>query len=473
MSNIYEKGVFIFHRDLRIVDNVGLAQALTECKKVYTCFIFTTEQVVHNEYKSDAAVKFMIESLEELSKDIHSKGGKLMVMYGNHTDCVKHFAESTGANAIYYNKDYSPYAIERDGEVVEYCKKNSVKCIESSDYYLYEPGTIKTSGNKIYQKYTPFYERVNKIRIGSSVSITSRQYSKLSAGGEDIPSSKKITLASAKTKFISHSYECLGDCPIGGRDPAIIVLKSAVRRLDDYDDGRDVLIYKTSALSPYIKFGCVSIREVYHAFEKKYGISSGFIRQLIWRDFFAHVLFGFPKVLGAKGFVEEYKNIQWRNSKSDFEKWKAGKTGFPLVDACMRELNATGYMHNRGRMVVATFLVKTLLLNWKLGEKYFAQKLRDYDVASNNGNWQSISSTGVDRKPYFRDMNPWIQSAKLDKDAEYIKTWVPELKDVEAKDIHKWDKMYSDDKYRDIKYIDPMVSYAEQKEKMLKLYRSI
>lgn len=473
MSNIYEKGLFIFHRDLRIVDNAGLAQALTECKSVCTCFVFTPEQVSHNEYKSDAAVKFMIESLESLKKSIHDKGGELVVLYGNHFQCVKQLAESIGANAIYYNKDYSPFAIARDGEVSEFCREKELKCIEAADYYLYEPGTIKTTGNKTYQKYTPFYEAVNKKRVQSSLAISSRQYSKLKSCGEDAPSSKKITLSEATHKFISSSYEPAEDSPIGGREEGLSVLRNAIARLGDYENKRDFLTYKTSGLSPYIRFGCVSIREVYHAFAKKHGAGSGFIRELIWRDFFAHVLFGFPQVLGAKGFAEEYKGISWRTSKTDFDKWKTGKTGFPLVDACMRELNATGYMHNRGRMVVATFLVKTLLINWKLGEKYFAQKLRDYDVASNNGNWQSISSTGVDRKPYFRDMNPWIQSAKFDPDAEYIKKWVPELKDVEAKDIHKWYKMYQAEKYDDIKYSSPIVSYEEQKEKMLKLYRSV
>jgi deoxyribodipyrimidine photo-lyase len=415
----------------------------------------------------------MIESLEDLSKAIRDKGGHLMLMYGDHLQCVKQFAEAVDVSAIYYNKDYSPYAVERDKKISDYCKSKDLKCIEAADYYLHEPGTIKTSGNKVYQKYTPFYEACHKKRVPSSVSISARQYSKLKAGGEEgVPSTKKITLSQASNKFVSRGFECGEDCPLGGRDEGVHVLRSALTRLGDYSKDRDFLTYKTSGLSPYIRFGCVSIREVYHAFEKKHGGGSGFIKELLWRDFFAHVLYGFPQVLGAKGFVEDYKSIRWRSSTSDFEKWKIGKTGFPIVDACMRELNAAGYMHNRGRMIVATFLVKTLLLNWKWGEKYFAQKLRDYDVASNNGNWQSISSTGVDRKPYFRDMNPWIQSAKFDPDAEYIKKWVPELKEVDARDIHKWYQMYNNEKYKEVKYSSPMVSYEEQKEKMLKLYRS-
>lgn len=475
MSNIHEKGLFIFHRDLRIVDNAGLARALQECKTVYTCFIFNPAQVTSaNDFKSDSAVLFMIESLEDISADIHAKGGHLITLYGNNLQCVKNLVDSLKVEAVYYNKDYTPFAVERDGEVADYCKHKNINCVEVFDGYLFEPGTVTTGGKKAYQKYTPFYEAVVRRRVPAPISITSRQYSKLKPGdGEDIAASKKITLAEAKKKFVSASYHPGEDAPKGGRKEAASQLRSALTRLGDYPSKRDYLTYQTSGLSPYIRFGCVSAREVYHSFAKKYGGTSAFVRELIWRDFFAHALFGFPQALHPKGYSEEYRKIKWRSSHSDFDKWKRGETGFPLVDACMRELNATGYMHNRGRMVVATFLTKTLLVNWKWGETYFAQKLRDYDVASNNGNWQSISGTGVDKKPYFRDMNPWIQSAKFDPEAEYIKKWVPELKDVAAKDIHKWFKMYGEEKYKDVKYGEPMVSYDEQKEKMLKLYRAI
>ena len=255
----------------------------------------------------------------------------------------------------------------------------------------------------------------------------------------------------------------------GGRELALTRLRRATREMTEYDIERDYFIFETTLLSAYIKFGCVSIREVYHSFKHTYGIHSGIIRELIWREFFAHILYGFPGVLNGY----RYKDIEWRKSHRDFDKWAKGKTGFPIVDACMRQLNETGYMHNRGRMVVANFLVKTLLINWKWGETYFAQHLVDYDPASNNGNWLSISGTGVDQKPYFRDMNPWIQSAKFDKDAEYIKRWVPELKEVESRVIHKWDLYCTDPKYKGVRYPKPMVSYGEQKVKMLEMYREV
>ena len=204
---------------------------------------------------------------------------------------------------------------------------------------------------------------------------------------------------------------------------------------------------------------------MFWAVRNKYGLKCGLLRELVWRDFFAHILNGFPEVMRGS-FA--YKNIRWSENRDHFSRWKQGKTGFPMVDACMRQLNATGYMHNRGRMLVATFLCKTLLIDWRWGERYFAQKLTDYDPASNNGNWQSISSTGVDRKPYFRDMSPWIQMQKFDRDAEYIKEWVPELCEVDTRDIMNWDTAHT--KYPANLYFKPIVDYSEQKAKMMEMY---
>ena len=227
---------------------------------------------------------------------------------------------------------------------------------------------------------------------------------------------------------------------------------------------RNILKCNTSILSAYIKFGCISIREVYHFFKDTFGLSSELIRQLIWRDFYAHVLFAYPNVLDKSS-----NKIKWMKNKGYFDKWCSGNTGFPIIDACMRQLNNTGWMHNRGRLVTSCFLVKTLLLDWREGEKYFANKLIDYDVASNNGNWQWISGTGVDSMPYFRTFNPWTQSENYDNDAEYIKQWVPELNDVEPKDIHNWDEMYK--KYKDINYPKPIVEFRKQRIKSLELYK--
>jgi deoxyribodipyrimidine photo-lyase len=331
-----------------------------------------------------------------------------------------------------------------------------------SDYYLYEPGTIN-SGKSAYKKYTPFYTNVLHKAVDEPRTTKINNFTKTSINIEN-----QISLDQAFDRFTKDNQHILVH---GGRTMGLQRLKTAIREQKKYDEKRDFFIEQTTFLSAYIKFGCVSIREVYHAFKKTYGLGHGLIRELIWREFFVHVLYAYPEVVG-RSYQPRYQHIQWHNSAANLKKWQKGLTGFPIVDACMRQLNATGYMHNRGRMTVASFLIKTLLMDWRLGEKYFAQQLTDYDVASNNGNWQGISGTGVDMKPYFRDMNPWIQQEKFDKNAEFIKRWVPELKDVEPADIHQWNTTNSDSKYKGIKYPKPIIDYYEQKTKMLSMYKN-
>ena len=460
----FEKGLFIFHRDLRIVDNIGLLRALKECKKVYTCFIFTPEQIGRgNKYRSKNAIQFMMESLKELSRVLKEHGGELIVMFGDTTAMTRLLIHRLDVSAIYTNKDYTPYALERESKLARLSKSLQKTFVETSDYYLYEPGSVTTSTHKFYQKYTPFYDAVVRRKVEMPHSYNKNAYNGLSDFSG--PLEYRTTLTEMTEKYSSVPSDTI--VVNGGRERGLVRLRQATHNQSHYTTERDNLVYETTLLSAYIKFGCVSVREAYHAFSKVYGPSSGLIRELIWREFFAHVLFGFSGVLD--GYT--YKGIRWRTSKGDFEKWKKGQTGFPIVDACMRQMNETGYMHNRGRMIVANFLVKTLLLNWKWGEMYFAQMLVDYDVASNNGNWQSISGTGADQKPYFRDMNPWIQSSKFDADARYIKKWVPELRNVEPNAIHKWELYWNDPKYKGVRYPKPMVSYGEQKAKMMEMYR--
>jgi len=454
-----KNGLFIFHRDLRTQDNNGLLESSRQCEKLYTCFIFTPEQVGKaNSFRSQNAIQFMIESLGELMGDLNKQGGELLLFYGNQNAILRSLIQELDIDAIYFNKDYTPYSVKRDQETEDLCKKFSIECQMFADYYLFEPGSIKTGGGSAYKKYTPFYNAAIKKHVPEP---TRKQISHLSKTTKNMPN--RISLKDAFSHFTKENEGILVH---GGRSNGIQRLKLALRDQKQYDKKRDFFIENTTFLSAYIKFGCVSIREVYHTLKPIHGI----VRELIWRDFFAHVLYAYPTVVG-QSYQEKFRKIKWHHSESDFEKWKKGQTGFPIVDACMRQLNTTGYMHNRGRMTVASFLVKILLMDWRLGEKYFAQKLTDYDIASNNGGWQGISGTGVDMKPYFRDMNPWIQSSNFDNDAEFIKKWVPELKDVDAKDIHKWYDAWTDEKYKNVKYPKPMVDYGEQKQKMLHMYR--
>ena len=252
----------------------------------------------------------------------------------------------------------------------------------------------------------------------------------------------------------------------GGRTNAITQLKVAAKNIKNYPRTHNELSQPTSQLSAYIKFGCISIREVYKTFRSKHD----FIRQLFWRDFYANILYSFPQVLGH-ALKPNYNKVRWHHNTNWFNAWTKGETGFPVVDAGMRELNETGYMHNRARLITSSFLIKTLLIDWQKGEQYFAKKLTDYDPASNNGNWQWTAGSGADSQPYFRIFNPWLQGENFDPNCEYIKKWVPELKDVPVKDILHWEDTYS--QYKNIKYPRPICNYEEQKDKALTMYKSI
>jgi len=461
---MYENGLFLFRRDFRVIDNTGLIQFSKQCKNLYCCFIFTPEQASKaNAYRSTNALQFMIESLDDLRNELRIHGGELYLFHGTNRSVLSTIIRQCNIHCIGYNKDYTPYAVKRDGEVTLLCDKHSIECLTFSDYYLFEPGTILNGQGGFYKKYTPFLNEVmhhGKVAPCSNQRVTN--FAK-----RTFPDT--ITIQDAFRLFVPHRNPDI--LVNGGRPEGILLLRRAMNEQTHYEEKRDSLTYNTTFLSAYIKFGCVSIREVYHAFVKKFGKNSGLIRELIWREFFASVLYGFPEVVGHS-YQPRYRSIRWNNNVLHFNKWKRGLTGYPIVDCGMRQLNATGYMHNRLRMMTASFLIKVLLIDWRWGEKYFAQQLTDYDIASNNGNWQGISGTGVDMKPYFRDMNPYIQSVKFDKNAEFIKKWIPELAGVTPGDIHKWNESWSKAEYEDIKYPKPIVDYYDQKEKMLALYKN-
>ena len=462
MTNKFENGLFIFRRDLRIVDNNGLNLLSNHCKNIYTIFIFTPEQVTNaNKFKSDNSVQFMIESLESLESQISNKGGKLYTFYGHNEKIISQCIKELNINIVSFNLDYTPYAIKRDKGVIELCKKMNTYVIYDHDYYLHEPGSIVTGSKTPYQKFTPYYEAALRKKIPSPKVNTSKLHFTYSK--KTIPN--RISLNEAMQKFTKQNNDILVH---GGRENAIKKLKSAFRDQSHYASSHNDLSKSTSELSAYIKFGCLSIREVYNVFKTR----REFIRQLIWRDFYANILYSFPNVLG-NAMKPKYNKIHWHHNTSWFEAWREGKTGFPIVDAGIRQLNTTGYMHNRARLITASFLVKTLLISWEHGEKYFAKKLTDYDPASNNGNWQWIASTGADSQPFFRIFNPWEQAKNFDPDAEYIKKWIPELKDVPPKDIMNWGDTEVLKTHKEVKYPKPIVDYSKQKKLALKMYGSI
>jgi len=458
MSTKFENGLFIFRRDLRVVDNNGLNLLNEKCKNIYTIFIFTPEQAGNgNKYKSDNALQFMIESLEDLASNISKMGGQLHTFYGHNDKVVEDCIKAFDINVVCFNLDITPYALERDAKIIKLCEKMETYVMYDHDYYLHEPGTIVNGSGNPYVKFTPYYEKAKKLKVEAPAGIRKLHLAKSSAHV-----SNKITLDLAMKKFVGKENPDI--LVHGGRENALKQMRQAAKNIKHYAQTRNDLAKPTSQLSAYIKFGAVSVREVYKVFRSKHD----FIRQLYWREFYGNVLYSFQRVLGHS-LNPKYDKIKWHHNERWFEAWKKGETGIPLVDASQRQLLQTGWTHNRGRMISSSILIKILLIDWREGERFYAQHLVDYDVASNNGGWQFSSGSGADSQPYFRYFNPYLQSKNNDSDCEYIKQWIPELKDVPPADIHNWDTTW--EKHKECGYPKPIVNYAEQKEISLKMYK--
>jgi deoxyribodipyrimidine photo-lyase len=446
------KGLFIFRRDLRYYDNIGLKIICDICDEVYAIFILDPRQIspTKNEYFSYNAFRFMLQSLKYLKRKI-----PLVIRYGMPDAVIADITKSKDIDVLCFNGDYTPFSIKRDRqignafvkalntEVIEYSDISQVPddidgnakyILMCSDLCLNDPHEIKP-----YKVFTPYYNLAKKNKVHRPVDVNIKKIKKL--GGKTVNIDKLIGNAEKKLKAAGMDISLIPD---GGRDNGLKMLKkfqnseSNKYGCNSYKN-RDMLTYTTSRLGPYIKFGTISVREVYYACNKEI-----FRRQLYWRDFYMQIGYHFPKVFGNnfKGHVD------WKNSKALFDKWCNGKTGFKVVDACMNELNKSGYMHNRGRMIVASFLTKLLHINWKWGEKYFAQKLTDYDPCNNNGGWQWSAGTGVDAQPYFRIFNPYTQQSKFDPKCEYINKWL------------------------DNKEIDEIIDYRKEREIALTLYKN-
>ena len=363
---------------------------------------------------------------------------------------------------IYCNQDYTPYAKQRDTDLKDLLEKHSIKLILTEDYTLTPIDSILTDSGTPYTKYTPYKNKAKKIKVPEPTLFTKSMKDKLS----------KLNLAGndADVDVLKEYYTSNPSINVhGGRHLGLQIIKNS-KNFVDYVKNRNTLTYKTTFLSAYIKFGCLSLREIYHGFHINLPSDSAFFDELYWHDFYAQAVYHYPKVLEGKSMDERFDKIKWSGTWKQFEKWCNGETGFPIVDAAMKQLNTTGFMHNRARMIVASFLVKTLLCDWRWGEKYFAQKLVDYDPSSNVGGWLWTAGGGFDSQPYFRIFNPWTQSEKFDPNAEYIKFWLPELKDVPAKDIHTWN-LTNSQYIKNINYFKPIVDYSTNRIKALELYK--
>ena len=414
---------FLFRRDLRLFDNIGLAAAIAK-GEVLPVFCLDPRQGPGHRYFSTFGFGFMADALRDLDGQLRALGSALELL-PMRSDELPAWLEKRSIGSLVWNRDYTPFSLERDAALEAACHARGIEVERFDDSVLYRPGTVLQPGGEGYKVFTPFYKR--------AILQPVERPQPLPENARFAPASD----ASSGWDRLSEIESLCGPKPRlrGGRTAAELHL-NRIESLTNYEELRNLPgVEGTTELSPHLKFGTVSPREVCWRSRDAHGQGHGIERELHWREFFLHLCNQFPQVYG-RPFRPEFEAVAWRNDPNDWERWVAGTTGYPIVDAGMRELAQTGSMHNRVRMIVASFLVKDLLIDWREGEAYFAQKLTDYDPAVNNGSWQWAASTGADAAPYFRIFNPWLQQVKFDPHAAYIKRWVPELAALPAADIH-------------------------------------
>lgn len=419
--------IFWFRRDLRLEDNKGLHEALQSGNKVVPLFIFD-EDILESLPKNDARVTFIYQTLQKLDEELKKYQSSLIIKKGKPLEVWRELIEEYTIQRVYTNKDYEPYAVKRDKEVADFLASKEIAFNTFKDQVIFEENEVLKNDGTPYTVFTPYK---NKWLQNFSEKKDTQDF----------------------TIDFANFYQFLSEFPslasIGFEESAIKVKPYNLSNLDSYDEVRDFPAEdKTSYLSPYLRFGLVSTRKMV-----RFALTTNetFLSELIWREFFMQVLYHFPKVV-TQNFKQKYDAVPWRNNKEEFKKWSEGKTGYPMVDAGMRELNETGYMHNRVRMITAGFLCKHLLIDWRWGEAYFAEKLLDYDLSANNGNWQWAAGTGCDAAPYFRVFNPESQLKKFDKDLQYVRKWVKD--------------------FDELTYPQPMIEHKFARERAISTYKN-
>ncbi len=398
-----KSNIFWFRRDLRLEDNTALNKALNSSNSIIPIFIFDNS-IIKNLSKDDARISFIYNQLVRINTLLKSFNSSLLVLHGDPEKLILELVQKKDIGALYSNLDYEPYALERDKKITDSLEKFNIPHLQFKDQVIFGPKEILKDDGNPYTVYTPYKNKwltkFNTSLISVSTSLRNDNFYKEIFNFPDL---NDIGFVDSEIKVSDYSLDIIGS----------------------YKDNRDFpALDKTSYLSVHLRFGTVSVREIIRQISDSDPV---FLSELIWREFFMQILFNFPHVV-SNSFKRKYDNIVWRNNKDEFKQWCEGKTGYPIVDAGMRQLNQTGYMHNRVRMIVAGFLCKHLLIDWRWGEKYFSQKLLDYELSSNNGNWQWAAGTGCDAAPYFRIFNPFTQQKKFDKDYVYIKRWINEFK---------------------------------------------
>lgn len=420
-----------FRRDLRLEDNAALYHALRSGNPVLPVFIFDTNILEELEDKADKRVDFIHRALENMQAQLNSMSSTLHVLYGTPLDCYKQLTEKYEIAAVYTNHDYEPYATVREKVIGNFLAQKSIPLYTFKDQVIFEKSEVMKDNGEPYTVYTP-YSKKWKAKLNA---FYQKPY----------PTEKYFGNFYTQSPIAIPSLEEIG---FEKTDLDVVPpeLDTAIAR--HYHETRDIpSVRGTTKLSVHLRFGTISIRKLA---SEAGAISEKLLNELIWRDFYQMILWNIPRVV-SEAFHKEYDNIKWRNNEAEFEKWCAGQTGYPIVDAGMRELNATGYMHNRVRMVVASFLTKHLLIDWRWGEAYFAKKLLDFDLASNNGGWQWAAGSGCDAAPYFRIFNPYLQTQKFDPDLKYIRKWVPE--------------------FQEFSYPKPIVEHDVARQRCLQVYK--
>lgn len=403
-----EVNIFWFRRDLRLDDNHALFQALNSGKSVLPIFIFDTNILEQLEDRTDKRVDFIFQTLQKINLELSEKyKSGIQYFYGKPEDIFKQIIQNYSINSVFCNEDYEPYAIARDENVKTLLKEKGILFHTFKDQVIYHKNEVVKQDGKPYTVYTPFSNtwlakfRSEKMNFYPSENLLD-----------------KLFVFDVK----NFNLEKIG---FNQTDMCFKTPEIDAEVIRNYDKKRDFLSVEngTSHLGIHLRFGTVSVRKLAVRASE---LNEIFLKELVWREFFMQILYHFPQA-EKQSFKVKYENIQWENNEEFFQRWCEGKTGYPIVDAGMHELNATGFMHNRARMIVGSFLVKHLLIDWRWGEAYFANKLLDYDLASNNGNWQWVAGCGCDAAPYFRIFNPTEQQKKFDPDFKYIKKWVPEF----------------------------------------------
>jgi len=407
-----EVNIFWFRRDLRLEDNAGLYHALKNDKPVVPVFIFDTEILDELEDKADRRISFIHETLAAMHEQLQKLGSSLQVYYGTPLDVFQKTSREYKVGTVFTNHDYEPYARQRDEAVNQYLEQQGIKFQTYKDQVLLEKEEVLKDDGTPYTVFTPYSRKWKAILSDFHL--------------KTYPTNKYFKNFYQQKTVALPSLEDIGFEATKKAFPSKLVKEELIK---DYAKTRDYPAIKgTSKMGVHLRFGTVSIRQLA---AKTKDLSGTYLNELIWREFYHMILWHFPHVGAGKAFREAYDHIEWRRDNGEFEKWCEGQTGYPIVDAGMRELNETGFMHNRVRMIVASFLSKHLLLDWRLGEAYFAKKLLDFDLAANNGGWQWAAGSGCDAAPYFRIFNPYLQTKKFDPKLEYIRKWVPELDSFE------------------------------------------